>query len=536
MNLSLIGTAFLLALWVPSAFAQFPSPTLLVKGTETEVLHVLKEFPSQARIVKSFPQIGWVTVESKDEETFVELKSLLQRNKSTQKSEENLTWHQIAFPNDKKYSRQKNEISRTEIESAWNVTTGSAGTLIAVIDSGIDAKHPDIKNRLWQNPGEFSNGIDDDQNGLVDDIYGWDFVNSDNNPEDGSDHGTHVAGIIGAEGNNLTGITGVNWDCRIIALRTLDDRGSGSTDKAVEAILYAVSKGARVINASWGGYAHSQALQDALQYATDHGILVVAAAGNNQLNTDQEPFYPASYPVNGVLAVGSSESQGRMSSFSNYGRFSVDVIAPGSNIYSTTKGGGYDRKNGTSMAAPFVSGIAGLILSLDPSLTTHHLKNAVMNATTPHSLFQGRASTGGEVNVRAAVQQINSSFQIWPQRASIRVNDQILLSAYAANSNVTWSVSDPRLAQVDASGKLLGLAPGTVLVTGTSGQITQTSQITIGEPNSGGCNKSSQNTITIQAAAPLGLIFGCPFVILLELRTRVRTRLKKLLTRRNSLF
>lgn len=525
--LSLLASVF----WVPLTRAQSLPRTLLVKGPEELVLENLKNFSSKARIVRSFPQIGWVVVKSDTEETALQVKADLQRHKSIYATEENLIWNQIAVPTDRKYSSQRNEISRTELEAAWNLTTGSPDTLIAVIDSGIAADHPDLKNRLWKNPDESPNGIDDDRNGFVDDIYGWDFVNDDATPEDGSSHGTHVAGIIGAEGNNRIGIAGVNWNCRIMALRTLNDRGSGGTDAAVEAVLYAVSKGARLINASWGGYQHSQALQDALQYATDEGILIVAAAGNNALDSDREFFYPASYPVDGVLAVASSEARGRLSSFSNFGRFSVDVVAPGSEIYSTIPQDGYARKSGTSMASPFVAGVAGLLLSMDSSLSPRQLKNALMNATTPYSLFEDRVSTGGELNAKAAVEQLNSSFQIWPRRASIRVGDRLPLSSYAARDPVVWTVSDSSLAEVNPLGEVIGLAKGRITVTGVSGSFSQSSQITIGEFKSSGCGNSSKTTMSIQAATPLGLILAFPFCFLFELRAQGTRRIRKLFER-----
>ncbi|MFZ3091916.1 MAG: S8 family serine peptidase [Nitrospirota bacterium] len=225
---------------------------------------------------------------------------------------------------------------------AWDITTGSSSVVVAVIDSGvaitnnISTGHPDLTVNRWVNAGETCvNGVDDDGNGRIDDCYGWDFVDNDNDPMDYNSHGTHVAGTIGAVGNNGSGITGVNWSVRIMPLRFLGATGSGSTADAISAVSYAVTKGARVINASFGGGSYSQAMYDAINNARSNNVLFVAAAGNDGTNNDTTPAYPASYNLDNIISVAATDQNDALASFSNRGATSVDLAAPGVNIYST---------------------------------------------------------------------------------------------------------------------------------------------------------------------------------------------------------
>jgi subtilisin family serine protease len=219
---------------------------------------------------------------------------------------------------------------------AWDVTAGSTDVVVAVIDSGIDINHPDLQANIWINPGETpDNGIDDDGNGYVDDVNGWDFFTNDSDPRDAHGHGTHIAGTVAAVGNNNKGVTGVSWSAKIMVLRFLDAWGFGSTANAIAAIEYANEKGADVINNSWGGGGYVQALKDAID-ASD--AVVVCAAGNSGWNTDAIPHYPSSYNSGNIISVAASNQNDRLASFSNFGAVSVDVAAPGTNIYSTAPG------------------------------------------------------------------------------------------------------------------------------------------------------------------------------------------------------
>ena len=220
---------------------------------------------------------------------------------------------------------------------AWDLTTGSGNTIIAVIDSGVAYNHSDLLGNIWINTVEQNGslGVDDDGNGYVDDIYGWDFVDDDGYPTDYNSHGTHVAGTIAARGNNATGITGVMWRAEIIPIRFLGVEGSGDTAAAAAAIIYAADQGARIMNASWGGYGYSQTLYDAIDYARGKDVLFVAAAGNENNDDDANPFYPAGYNLPNIIAVAATDANDDLANFSNYGERSVDLGAPGVSIHSS---------------------------------------------------------------------------------------------------------------------------------------------------------------------------------------------------------
>ncbi len=232
-----------------------------------------------------------------------------------------------------------NNAGDTDIDApeAWDITQGNSNVVVAVLDSGVDYNHPDLFNNMWTNSGEIAgNGLDDDGNGKIDDVRGWDFVDDDNDPIDSDDHGTHVAGTIAAVGNNGTGITGVSWSAQIMPLRFLDAFGSGSVADAIEAIDYAIDKGANIINASYGSYTFSTAERDAIVRARDAGILFVAAAGNDSWNNDSlTKHYPSSYDLDNIIAVAATDQNDNLASFSNFGATSVDVAAPGTNIFSS---------------------------------------------------------------------------------------------------------------------------------------------------------------------------------------------------------
>lgn len=226
---------------------------------------------------------------------------------------------------------------------AWNMVTGSGSVIIAVIDTGIDYNHPDLSGNIWRNPGESVcfDGVDNDGNGYIDDCRGWDFLDDDNDPADMNGHGTHVAGILGAVGNNSHGVAGVNWSSQLMALRAGGITGTFTTATIVAAIDYAVSNGARVINASFGGAIYDQLQYEAIKAAADSGVLFVAAAGNEGMNTDSEPHYPSGYYLPNIISVAATDQSDQLAGFSNYGPTSVDVGAPGTSIFSTVPLLGY---------------------------------------------------------------------------------------------------------------------------------------------------------------------------------------------------
>jgi subtilisin family serine protease len=287
---------------------------------------------------------------------------------------------------------------------AWSVSTGSPDVVVAVIDTGVDATHPDLGQNIWVNDGEDCsgcrlNGIDDDGNGYVDDWRGWDFANGDNNPADDNGHGTHVAGTVAATGNNGLGVAGVTWSSRIMPLKFLGADGSGTTDDAISAILYARAKGVPILNNSWGGGDGSEALRDAIEQTDSSGELFVAAAGNDFTNTDVEPFYPASYDVPNILVVGASDQLDRKAWFSNYGVRTVDLSAPGTNVYSTWTGATYRFADGTSMATPQVSGAAALARAVFPNASGVGLKALLLRDVDPIAALNMASRTGGRLNV-----------------------------------------------------------------------------------------------------------------------------------------
>ncbi|MBF2055559.1 MAG: S8 family serine peptidase [Candidatus Sericytochromatia bacterium] len=253
--------------------------------------------------------------------------------------------------------------SDIDAPEAWAIETGQSRRItVAIIDSGVDYTHPDLKDNIWTNPGEIAgDGIDNDRNGYIDDIHGWDFANNDNDPMDDHSHGTHCAGTVGARGNNGLGITGVSWNVEMMALKFLSASGSGSTSAAIKALQYATANGAMISNNSWGSTSKSLALQDAIAAAKGH--VFIAAAGNNAANSDTSPHYPAAYNLDNIISVAASNHKDQLASFSNYGLQSVDLAAPGSSIYSTVLNHSYGNKSGTSMAAPHVAGVAALLWS-----------------------------------------------------------------------------------------------------------------------------------------------------------------------------
>lgn len=286
---------------------------------------------------------------------------------------------------------------------AWDIQTGNS-VVVGVIDTGVDYTHPDLINNIWTNQAEFngSPGVDDDGNGYVDDIHGYDFVNNDGDPFDDNGHGTHVSGTIAAQGNNGIGISGVSWSSEIMALKFLGASGSGTTFDAIEAIEYATMMGAQITNNSWGG-GYSQALYDAIAAAGAAGQLFIAAAGNSSNNNDVNPSYPASYNLDNIISVAATDSNDQLASFSNYGATSVDLAAPGVAIYSTIPGGGYASYNGTSMATPHVTGVASLIWAQNPTLTAQEVKERILATADPISALQVKTLTGGRLNAYNAL-------------------------------------------------------------------------------------------------------------------------------------
>jgi subtilisin family serine protease len=324
------------------------------------------------------------------------------------------------------------------VQDAWNVTKGNPEMIVAVIDTGVDYTHEDLLPNMWRNKKEIpNNGIDDDGNGYIDDIVGWDFAANDNKPYDlavdtldllfkggNPGHGTHCAGNVAARGDNGKGVAGVAPNVKIMALRFISEKGQGTTADAIKAIHYAVDNGAKVLSNSWGsegeepGAPENQALRDAIQYAQDKGTLFVAAAGNGHKgvgydnDSDKLPGYPASYDHDSIISVAALDVKNNLGSFSNWGIKTVDIGAPGVAVFSTTVDSKYSDVvidkygfkvmwDGTSMATPHVAGAAALYWSAHPEKTWQDVKAAILGSAQKIDALRGKVVSNGKLDVKA---------------------------------------------------------------------------------------------------------------------------------------
>ena len=282
---------------------------------------------------------------------------------------------------------------------AWNLSTGGEGVVVGVIDSGVDYNHEDLNANMWKNPGEIpNNNRDDDGNGYVDDYHGINAIKNNGNPMDDDDHGSHVSGTIAGVGNNGKGVVGVCWTAKIMALKFLDANGGGSISDEIKCIEYAIDKKADILNGSFGDYFTSKAEKRAIEKAREAGILCIFAAGNDGTNNDRKPHYPSSYNYDNIIAVAASGRSDRLASWSNYGRASVDIAAPGVSIRSTIPNNRYTSWDGTSMASPQVAGLAALIKAYDSSLDWEEIKDIILKQGDQKSSLQGKLLSGKRIN------------------------------------------------------------------------------------------------------------------------------------------
>jgi subtilisin family serine protease len=290
---------------------------------------------------------------------------------------------------------------------AWEKTHGSDKVVVAVLDSGVDYTHPDLASNIWVRPADVAE-YNDEELGTIDDRHGFNAVDTDRDPMDDNGHGTHCAGIIGAEGGNNLGIAGVNWKVEIMPLKFMSAGGFGTTKDAIEAINYVIDRkragvNVRIISASWGSTQKSQALEDVIRKAGEEGILFIAASGNSSEDADKRPHYPASYNLPNVISVAALNRKDELASFSNYGAKSVHIAAPGAEILSTWLNGDFREASGTSMATPEVSGVAALVLSIDPELSVEKLRERLFKSVDKLPALEGKIVTGGRINAAKAV-------------------------------------------------------------------------------------------------------------------------------------
>jgi subtilisin family serine protease len=383
------------------------------------------------------PNTFLIEVEANDAGDLDTAIARLKRNREVEYAEPDYVVFATTVPNDPLYSYQwgLENLQDTDIdaETAWTTSTGSSDIVVGVIDTGIDYNHPDLAANIWINSGEDHaplgvvgpedfDSVDDDGNGLVDDVRGWDFANDDDDPMDDFFHGTHVAGIIGAVTNNGVGVAGVAWQVKLMALKFLDENGYGYTSDAVEAIRYATSKGVFLTSNSWGGWGTSFSELQALEEANAAGILFVCAAGNEagEIN-GMYPVSPPIYNTANMITVAAVNQNDELADFSNYGLDAVHLGAPGVDIWSTTPttitpamteyglASDYGSLSGTSMATPYVSGVCVLLKSQSPNLIASDVKPAVLASTYPVPALQGMTVTGGRLNAAGALTTIGEA-------------------------------------------------------------------------------------------------------------------------------
>jgi subtilisin family serine protease len=377
---------------------------------------------------------------------------------------------------------------------AWDYTTGTGQTVVAVIDTGVDYNHDDLRANIWVNSGEIAgNGLDDDGNGYIDDLHGYDFANNDSNPMDDNGHGTHVSGTIGAVGDNSLGVVGVNWHTKIMALKFLDESGSGYLSNAIRALDYAVANGARLSNNSWGGGGYEATLGMAIARASSVGHIFVAAAGNSASNNDVTASYPASYAYDNVVAVAATDQNDNLASFSNYGASTVDIAAPGVSIYSTLPGNSYGSYSGTSMATPQVAGALSLYLDANPSATASQAITALYQSADAILSLSNRVAGSRRLNIGNMLKGSAPTTNPTPPPtdlvgAKVTQGQFNLVNNQVASATLTFSEA------IDPS----SFTPSDILLKGPSGNVA-VSAVT---PLSGSGNQ--QFTVTFTALAQSG--------------------------------
>lgn len=414
---------------------------------------------SGVNIVESFPELGWQRIKLPAGLSVDEAIARYQKIDGVIMAQPNYYYQLLATPNDPDFGGGLlYGLTRISAPQAWDLSTGSSGVVVANIDTGIRYTHDDLAANIWTNSGEVNNnGVDDDNNGFIDDFYGWDFRYNDADPIDQNGHGTHTSGTIGAVGNNMIGVVGVNWTVRIMAIKIYSPTGTDTTSAmliaAYQYVLMMKNRGVniRVTNNSYGGCleacGYDQATKDAIDALGDAGVLNVFAAGNSGTNNDVAPFYPASYTSPSILAVGGSNSTDAR--VYNYGAVSVDLAAPAVGIRSTTwsSNSSYGNSSGTSMATPHVSGAAALLSAYNPSLSVASLKATLMNNVDVLMAFNGFNRTSGRLNVgNALANQTVCSFGVSTQNVAVitkggyySVNVTAAQNCdFAVKSNVNW--------------------------------------------------------------------------------------------------
>ena len=382
----------------------------------------------------------------------------LRKNPAVLYAEPDYIVSKAGIPNDARFDElwgmhntgQTGGVDDADIDApeAWDISTGSRDVVVGVIDTGVDYNHPDLTANMWVNPGEIADdGIDNDNNGFIDDVHGINAISNSGDPMDDNGHGTHVSGTIGATGNDGVGVAGVNHNVSIIGCKFLDGNGDGSTSDALTCIDYFVdlknnhNVDVSTLNNSWGGGGFSQTLYDAITATSDANILFVAAAGNSGSDNDASPSYPSSYDHDSILAVAGTNHTDAMYTSSQYGLTSVDIAAPARNVLSTVPGGGYSSFTGTSMATPHVAGAAALVLSVNPELSAVELKELLMNSGDANPATEGKTVSGKRLNIHNALLDADPSpgftLKVTPNSNTIEVGETATYS-FDVGSIADW--------------------------------------------------------------------------------------------------
>ncbi|MBI5839778.1 MAG: S8 family serine peptidase [Chloroflexi bacterium] len=342
-------------------------------GSDIEAIVDLLSVPVQVKPNESLPELNAVLIEVAPADLQQALAEL-QDHPDVASAEPNYIARAAYIPNDPSFSQQSS-LAFIQVPMAWDLITSAQEVTVAVIDTGVDVSHPDLSANLWQNAAEASglSGVDDDSNGYVDDVWGWNMAAGNNDVQDDHGHGTHLAGVIAAVSDNGAGVAGIAPNARIMTVKALDASGFGTYAQVADAIIYAADQGARIINLSFGGAGHSQVLQDAINYALGRGVIVVAAAGNTGMDA---PVYPAAYP--GVISASAVDNGLTWTTFSSFGS-ATTVTAPGIDIYSTWLGGNYSQMSGTSVSSAEVSGVAALLAGQSQFSNSIFIRNALVN-------------------------------------------------------------------------------------------------------------------------------------------------------------
>ena len=357
------------------------------------------------RVLLRLPEVRAAAVGPRPGVTLEDLRARLRASERVQRVEDDGPLALFKTPDDpgvvEQYAIKHKNDHDIDAPGAWNEQTSCAK--VAVLDTGVQLDHPDLRPNLWENTKDPANGRDDDKNGAIDDHFGADFVKGKGSGDDKNGHGTHVAGIIGARGNNDRGVTGLCWSLKLIAVRVLDADGRGNWSQEIAGIDYAIKAGAKVINCSFGGSSQSEIVRDAIERARKKGVLLVAAAGNDGKNADKHPMYPAAYPDSNVLSVAATNSKDKLASFSNYGAKTVDLAAPGDHVASTFWHSDYAYMSGTSMAAPYVAAAAAMLSKAHGSWDLGEISTRLRKHGDKLGSLNGKTAYGERLNVNTAL-------------------------------------------------------------------------------------------------------------------------------------